>query len=85
MRHKDRVIIDNRPKATIKWESSKAICLGFDNKPEKFTVWIPKKLINIKECKPVKFNNEQVSEYIIDLPKWFLNTTDMRLLLIPSN
>tara|TARA_R100000655_G_scaffold30255_1_gene61000 strand:+ start:343 stop:600 length:258 start_codon:yes stop_codon:yes gene_type:complete len=85
MRHKDRVIIENYPEATIDYETPKAICLHFDGRNPKTNVWIPKKIINIKQFKPINLNYRDVTQFKIDLPEWFLNTTDMRLLLIPTN
>ena len=85
MKFKDRVKIKDYPVGTIEWSTDKAICVHFDGKNPKTNVWIPKKNIIITEFKPIERNYRKVTEFNITLPEWFLNTTDMRLLLIPSN
>ena len=52
---------------------------------KKWNTWIPKKIITINSSKDINVYSEDVKEINISLPEWFLQTENMRLILIPRN
>ena len=85
MEFKDRIIIEGYPLAKISTTTPKAICIEFIDRNKKWNTWIPKKIITINSSKDINVYSEDVKEINISLPEWFLQTENMRLILIPRN
>jgi hypothetical protein len=85
MEFKDRIVIEGYPMSKISATTPKAICIEFINRNKKWSTWIPKKIITINSSKDINIHSEDVKEINISLPEWFLQTENMRLILIPIN
>ena len=85
MEFKDRIIIEGYPMSKIAATTPKAICIEFIDRNKKWNTWIPKKIITINSSKDINVYSEDVKEINISLPEWFLQTENMRLILIPRN